>query len=57
MVKLFYKGKEISQEDAHKLDPEEKVHLTARKPSLETKFKKEKEHGSRRSNTNKRIKS
>jgi len=35
--KLFYKGKKISSEDAHKLDPEEKVHLTGRKPILEKK--------------------
>ncbi len=57
MVKLFYKGKEISSEDAHKLDPKEKVYLTARKPSLEeikTTDKKEKRriknNGKRRPN-------
>ena len=42
MVKLFYKGKAISQEDAHDLDPKEKAFLTARKPSLE-KIKKKKD--------------
>ena len=39
--KLFYKGKEISSEDAHKLDAKEKVHLTGRKPFVEKKIKKE----------------
>lgn len=37
--KLFYKGKEIKSEDAHKLDPKEKVYLTGRKPSLGKKQK------------------
>ena len=50
MRKLFYKGKEISSEDAHKLDAKEKVYLTGRKPFLEEKIKKEikeekKKHG------------
>ena len=31
MKKLFYKDKEISPEEAHKLDPEEKAFLTKRK--------------------------
>ncbi len=30
--KLFYKGKEIKSEDAHKLPLEEKVYLSGRKP-------------------------
>ncbi len=34
MGKLFYKGKEITSEEAHKLDVEEKAFLTGRKPSL-----------------------
>lgn len=33
---LFYKGKKISEEEAHKLDPQEKAFLTSRKPSLES---------------------
>ncbi len=43
MRKLFYKGKEIKSEDAHKLDPKERVYLSGRKPSLEKKPKKEEE--------------
>jgi len=40
--KLFYKGKAISSEDAHKLDPKERVYLRGRKPE---KIKKEKKDG------------
>ena len=35
--KLYYKGKVISSEDAHKLAPEERVYLTGRKPKKEKK--------------------
>lgn len=31
LKKLLYKGKKISQEDAHKLDPEEKAFLEKRR--------------------------
>lgn len=37
MRKLFYKGKAISSEEAHKLDAKERVHLTGRKPKQEKK--------------------
>ena len=52
MRKLFYKGKEISSEDAHKLDAKDKAFLTGRKPSLEKSKKEEKKN--ERPNTNKR---
>lgn len=42
--KLFYKGKEISSEDAHKLDAKERVFLRGRKP---IKLKKEKKENDR----------
>jgi len=42
MRKLFYKGKEITSEEAHKLDPKEKAFLTGRKPFLEQKKKGDK---------------
>lgn len=49
MEKLYYKGKEISSEDAHDLDVEEKAFLTSRKPSLEeSKIKKEVKKGEKK---------